>query len=147
MKLNIGVLAYFLKSIEMIRDFKPVRVKVTARETEFEGDMLLATVFNGVSVGGMKIALRSRGNDGLLDFMLLKAGHFTEVGPALLKLLRGDEQALEDPSVLYFQTDDVTIEASEPIPSDVDGEKGPELPVRIQCIKDGITVLGVKGHL
>ncbi len=147
MKTNIGVLAYFLKSIEMIRDFKPVRVKVTSKEKEFEGEMLLATVFNGISVGGMRLALRSHGNDGLLDLMLLKAGHFTEIGPALLKLLRGDEQALLDPSVLYIQTDDVTIESWEPIPSDIDGEKGPAMPVRIQCIKDGLTVLGVKGHL
>ncbi len=147
MKLNIGKLAYFIKSIEMIRDLKPVRVKVTSKEKEFEGDMLLTTVFNGISVGGMRLALRSRGNDGLLDVMLIKAGHLTNLGPTLVRLLRGDEQALNEPSILYFQTDDVTIEAEERIPSDVDGEKGPELPVHIQCIKGGLTVLGVKGHL
>ena len=50
-------------------------------------------------------------------------------------------------SVYFIQTDDCTIESAEPIPSDIDGEKGPAMPVRIQCIKDGISVLGVKGSL
>lgn len=147
LKTNMGILAYFIKSVEMIRDFKPVRVKVTTRDDHFEGDMLLCTVFNGISVGGMRLALKSRGNDGLLDMILLKSGNLAEIGPTILKVLRGDERALSDPSVYFIQTDDCTIESVEPIPSDIDGEKGPDMPVRIRCIRDGITVLGVNGSL
>ena len=147
LKTNMGILAYFIKSVEMIREVKPVRVKVTTRDDQFEGDMLLCTVFNGISVGGMRLALKSRGNDGVLDMILLKSGNLTELGPTILKVLRGDEKALSDASVYFIQTDDCTIESAEPIPSDIDGEKGPAMPVRIQCIKDGISVLGVKGSL
>lgn len=147
LKTNIGILAYFIKSVEKLRDFKPVRVKVRTGEDHYEGDMLLCTVFNGVSVGNMRLALKAHGNDGKLDLILLKAGHLGEIGPTILRVLRGDEKALYDPSLYYIQTDDVTIESAEPIPSDIDGEKGPELPVRIQCIKGAITVLGVRGSI
>ncbi|MDU5650642.1 MAG: lipid kinase, partial [Clostridium perfringens] len=29
------------------------------------------------------------------------------------------------------------------IVTDIDGERGPDFPLRVQCIKDGIQVLGI----
>lgn len=147
LKTSIGYLAYVLKSFEVMRELRTVKVRITAKEAQYEGDMLFCTVFNGISVGRMKLAMESRGNDGLLDVIVLKTTQITELGPTLIKILRGDESALADPGVLFFQTKDVTIESLEPIPTDVDGEKGPELPVRIECASNRLTVLGVSAHL
>ena len=130
-----------------MRELRTVKVRITAKEAQYEGDMLFCTVFNGISVGRMKLAMESRGNDGLLDVIVLKTTQITELGSTLIKILRGDESALADPGVLFFQTKDVTIESLEPIPTDVDGEKGPELPVRIECASNRLTVLGVSAHL
>lgn len=147
LKNSIGIMAYFLKTFEKMRDFRPVPVKLSSKEGSYEGDMILCTVFNGVSVGGMRLALQSRANDGLLDVILLKNTGLNEFGPTILKLLRGDESALSDPSLVHFKTADLTIESAERVPTDLDGEKGPDLPVRIQCIPNGLTVLGVKSSL
>ena len=35
------------------------------------------------------------------------------------------------------------IESSEDIVTDIDGERGPDFPLRIQCIEKGIKVLGI----
>jgi diacylglycerol kinase family enzyme len=44
---------------------------------------------------------------------------------------------------MYFKTDKVTIECHEDIVTDIDGERGPDFPLVIECIKSGIEVLGV----
>lgn len=147
LKNAMGVQAYFLKSLEMIRDFRQVRVRLYSREYEYDGSMFILTAFNGVSIGNLKIAHRSRGNDGLFDVIMLNGQTLAEFTPAVVKLIRGDESALEDPGIVWFQTEELVIETAEPVPSDVDGEKGPDFPVRLKCIKDGIRILGVTSSL
>ena len=46
--------------------------------------------------------------------------------------------------VLEIAEDDLYIESQEDIVTDIDGEKGPDFPLRIQCIKGGIKLLGIK---
>lgn len=147
LKNSIGILAYFLKSVEMLRDFRSVKVRITANGRVIEDDMLLLMVFNGVYVGNMRIALKARGNDGLLDVMVFKGKSLNALVPSILRLIRGDESTLKDSQILWFQTDELTVVPQEPIPSDVDGEKGPEFPVHIRCIPDAIRVLGVSGRI
>ncbi|MFZ2258395.1 MAG: YegS/Rv2252/BmrU family lipid kinase [Clostridiaceae bacterium] len=147
LKNAMGVQAYFLKSLEMIRDFRQVRVKLTSKEFQYDDNMFILTAFNGVSIGNLKVAHKSRGNDGLFDVIMLNGQNLAEFTPAVIKLIRGDESALKDPGVVWFQTDELTIETDESVPSDVDGEKGPDFPVKLRCIKDGVRILGVKNSL
>ena len=50
---------------------------------------------------------------------------------------------MDDPRVEYVKTKELLIESTEGIVTDIDGEKGPDFPLRVSCIKDGIEVLGV----
>ena len=50
---------------------------------------------------------------------------------------------LDSEKAIYFKTNDVLIESDEDIVTDIDGEKGPGFPLRIECIKGGIKVLGI----
>ncbi|PKK39063.1 Transcription regulator [Clostridiaceae bacterium JG1575] len=147
LKNSIGWLAYFLKSIEKIRDLRPNHVRLKSKEFSYEGDMLMLLVFNGNSAGGMKVALKSRGNDGVLDVLMLKGGNWTESVPAVVRLLRGDMTVLNDPALVWFQTDHLVVEAASEVPTDIDGEKGPSFPVDIRCERAGMQVLGVRGTL
>lgn len=51
---------------------------------------------------------------------------------------------LDSDKVVYFKTDDLYIESPEDIVTDIDGERGPDFPLRVQCIKGGIKLLGIK---
>ncbi|WP_313119555.1 YegS/Rv2252/BmrU family lipid kinase [Proteiniclasticum ruminis] len=142
LKNAIGKLAYYIKGLEQIPTFRKIPVKFKSEEKTYDGDMYALLVFNGRTAGNLDFAYKSKANDGLLDVILIKAS-FKEIVPLLAKMLRGDH--LEDPvGLLYFQTKELFIETTdELIVSDIDGERGPDFPLHIQCIQGGIEVLGV----
>lgn len=143
LKNAIGKLAYYIKGFEQIPSFRKIPVKVTSKDGNFDGDMYALLVFNGRTAGNMDFAYKSKADDGLLDVILIKA-NFKDLVAALPRLIRGDH--LEGPvnGLLYFQTNELTIETTdELIVSDIDGERGPDFPLHIECINQGITILGI----
>ncbi|SFU47098.1 lipid kinase, YegS/Rv2252/BmrU family [Clostridium sp. DSM 8431] len=142
LKNTIGKLAYYLKGIEEIPNFRKLKVKLTSKDMIYDGEMYLVLVFNGQTAGSFKLANRADVADGMLDVIMIKAVAIREILPLLISILKGEH--LDSDKVLYFKTDDVLIESTEDIVTDIDGERGPDFPLHIQCIKDGIKVLGIK---
>lgn len=142
LKNTMGKIAYYLKGIEEIPNFRKLKIKISAKECSYDGEMYLLLVFNGKSAGNLNLATEAEITDGKLDVIVFKAIQLIELLPLLIKLLRGEH--LDSDKVVYFRTDDVYIESSEDIVTDIDGERGPDFPLRIQCIKGGIKLLGIK---
>ena len=104
--------------------------------------MYLMLVFNGKTAGNFNLATQAEVVDGKLDVIIFKAVPIIELIPLFIKVLKGEH--LDSDKVVYFKTDDLYIESDEDIVTDIDGEKGPDFPLRIQCIKGGIKLLGIK---
>lgn len=141
LKNTIGKLAYYIKGLEEIPNFRKLKVKVTSEEYNYDGNMYLMLVFNGKTAGNLNLATRSDVQDGMLDIIIFKAVQVIELLPLFLKVLRGEH--LDSNKVVYFKSDRVKIECNEDIVTDIDGEKGPDYPLDIRCIKNGIEVLGI----
>jgi len=142
LKNTIGKLAYYLKGIEELPNFRKLKVKLSSKECDYEGEMYLLLVFNGKTAGSLNLAYEAEITDGKLDVIMFKAIQVMELLPLFIKLLKGEH--LDSDKVVYFKTDDVYIESPEDIVTDIDGERGPDFPLRIQCIKGGIKLLGIK---
>lgn len=142
LKNTIGKLAYYLKGIEELPNFRRLKVKIKSKEVSFKGEMYFLLVFNGKTAGNFNLAAKSDATDGLLDVIIFKAIPIYELIPLFIKVLRGEH--LESENVMYFKTDNLFIECDENIVTDIDGEKGPEFPLEIKCIKGGLKFLGVK---
>ncbi|TGY40985.1 YegS/Rv2252/BmrU family lipid kinase [Clostridium sartagoforme] len=142
LKNTIGKLAYYLKGLEELPNFRKLKIKIKSKEMEFEGHMYFMLVFNGQTAGNFKLASRAEATDGLLDVIIFKAIPIIELIPLFVKVLRGEH--LDSDNVIYFKTDNLCIESPEDIVTDIDGEKGPDFPLNIKCIKGGLKVLGVK---
>ena len=142
LKNTIGKLAYYLKGIEELPNFRKLNVNIMSKEVEFHGEMYLLLVFNGKTAGNFNLATRADATDGQLDIIMFKAVPIYELLPLFIKVLKGDH--LDSDKVLYFKTDYLRIECNEDIVTDIDGEKGPDFPLEIKCIKGGIKILGVK---
>ena len=104
--------------------------------------MYLLLVFNGKTAGNFNLATEAEITDGKLDVIIFKAIQIIELLPLFIRLLKGEH--LDSDKVVYFKTDDLYIESLEDIVTDIDGERGPDFPLRIKCIKGGIKVLGIK---
>ena len=141
LKNTLGKLAYYLKGIDEIKNFRKLKVKLTSNEYNYEGYMYLMLMFNGKTAGNLNIASRSDVEDGKLDIVLFKPVPIIEVLPLFLKVLRGEH--LDSKKVIYFKTDSLLVECEEDIVTDIDGEKGPDFPLQVKCIKGGLKVLGI----
>ena len=98
-------------------------------------------VFNGQTAGNFKLATEAEVDDGKLDVIIVKAVNIIELLPLFIKMLKGEH--LEDNGVIYFKTNKLHIKCNEDIVTDIDGEKGPDFPIDIECVKGGIKLLGI----
>lgn len=143
LKNTMGKLAYYVKGLEQLPYLRKIHIKVKSKEVTFDGDMYLMLVFNGQTAGNFKLAYKAEVDDGYLDVLIIKAGMLKDMIALFIKMLRGEH--LEDVSgLLYFKTESLEIECHDNIVTDIDGERGPEFPLKIQCEKGGLTVLGIK---
>jgi diacylglycerol kinase family enzyme len=65
--------------------------------------------------------------------------------PVFINVLKSEHlDKLNEEEILYFKTKEIYIECMDKLITDIDGEKGPDFPLHIQCIEEGIKLLGVK---
>lgn len=132
-KNNLGVLAYYLKGIEELPNLKPINVKVTAKDIDFDNEIYFMLIMNGKSAGGFKkIAPLSSLSDGLLDVFIFKKCPSYELVPLMLKVVNGEH--FNSPHVIYFQTDELVVDCDNEVGTDLDGEKGSDFPLNIKVV-------------
>ncbi|WP_123054783.1 YegS/Rv2252/BmrU family lipid kinase [Clostridium sp. JN-1] len=141
LKNTMGKLAYYVKGIEQLPNLRKLKVKVTSKEQVFDGYMYLMLVFNGQTAGNLRLAYKAEADDGLLDVLIVRGGMMKDIISLFIKMLKGEH--LEDAAgLVYFKTNKLEIECHEDIVTDIDGEKGPDFPLVIECIKEGFEILG-----
>ena len=143
LKNTIGKLAYYVKGIEQLPNFKKLKIKVTSDEVLYDGDMYLMLVFNGQTAGSLRFAYNAKVDDGLLDVIIIKAGIMKNILNVFIKMLR-NEHIENVEGIVYFKTSKLEIECYEDIVTDIDGERGPDFPLLITCEKGGISIIGSK---
>lgn len=130
LKNTLGVLAYYIKGIEELPKLKPVQIVLESSNRNFEGEIFFALIMNGKSAGGFrKLAPMSDVQDGMFDVLIFKKCPLLEIMPLLIKVWNGEHP--NSPYIEYFQAEKLTITTDDKISSDLDGELGPELPLKI----------------
>ena len=82
-------------------------------------------------------------DDGYLDVIIFKAMPIPKSIPVLLDIIKGLPLDKHD-EIIYFKTDELYVDCSDDIVTDIDGERGPDFPLNIKCMKNGIQILGIK---
>ncbi len=139
LKASFGRFAYFLRGAQVLTNVNPLNVKITTSDNVYEETTYLILILNGDRAGGIKLAPLSTMNDGTFDLVLFKAVSYPSATAALLKVLNGNH--INDESVIYLQSDSFKIECeNESCDTDIDGEKGPSLPLDIQVMKNKLQI-------
>jgi len=132
-KSTLGIISYYLRGVTEIPNLRPFTVNISSEEYTSEDRIYFMLVMNGRSAGGFKrIAPMAEINDGLLDVMLFKEMPILELAPLLINVMTGQHH--ENKNVVFFQTKKLRVESSQPIGTDIDGEKGSEFPLDIEVL-------------
>ena len=144
LKTAFGPVAYWISAMKDIPSLnKSEHIIIHNGDETIETEAVMFFVSNTSSVGGFRnLMSQADVTDGLLDVMLLKKIEMTEIMPLFGKIIVGDH--INSDKVIYFQATDFSIEAPEAestITLDLDGEKGPSLPIRISCVPRAINLV------
>ena len=144
LKTAFGPVAYWISAMKDIPSLNnSEHIIIHNGDETIETDAVMFFVSNTSSVGGFRnLMSQADVTDGLLDVMILKKIEKNEIMPLFGKILVGDH--INSDKVIYFQATDFSIEAPEAenkITLDLDGEKGPSLPIRISCVPRAINLV------
>ena len=144
LKTALGPVAYWISAMKDIPSLNSSQhILIHNGDETIDTDAVMFFVSNTSSVGGFRnLMSRADVTDGLLDVMVLKKMERSEIMPLFGKIIVGDH--INSDKVIYFQATDFSIEAPDAestITLDLDGEKGPSLPIRISCVPRAINLV------
>ncbi|AWI02996.1 YegS/Rv2252/BmrU family lipid kinase [Clostridium drakei] len=142
LKNTIGKLAYYIKALEQLPSLRKLKIRVSSENDVFDDYMYLMLVFNGQTAGNLKFAYKAEVDDGMLDVIIIKAGMIKDMISLFIKMFKGEHLEGTE-GLVYFKSNRIEIECHENIVTDIDGERGPDFPLVIECIKGGIEILGI----
>ncbi len=139
LKQSIGKLAYYVQGAKVISNVSPLSVTITTNDMIIKEKTYLILVLNSDRAGGFKLAPLSAMNDGSFDLVLFRAKSYQAATTALIKVLNGNH--INDDSVIYLQGNQFLIECEEGTSeTDIDGEKGPSLPLDIKVMENKLKI-------
>ncbi len=118
----IGDLIYLVAILRcMIDGIATPELSIVAGGLEWRGPVTLANVSNGPWIGGMfHIAPMARNDDGRLELLIVDPVSRRRICLLLPKLTRGQHMSAQE--ITHASVRQVTVAASAPIPSHLDGE-------------------------
>ena len=136
----LGPMAYYLKGLEELGKLEASQITIQCAEQNFIGEIFFMLILNGRSAGGFsKLGARASVNDGQLDVLVFKKCSLVDLATVFIDCLYG--RHLHNKHILSFQTTNMRIESLKPLATDLDGEKGPQLPLEIGILPRKIKIL------
>ena len=136
-KHRIGKLAYIIEGVREVVSMHAVPLEIDADGERFDLRSLMVLIFNGETAGGFPLARRSSIRDGLLDCILLEKRDIFRSTLAMGQYLLGGNPKI----VRHLQARKIEIRSTVNEPTDVDGQRGAEFPLHIECVAGGVRVI------
>lgn len=133
LKNTFGKMAYYLKGLGELPNFRALPMKITADGHVIDEDVFLFLVMNSGTVGGFpRLVPYAQIDDGKLDLLVVNKCNLPELMSLFISFLKGIHH--NSKHVTYLQAKQITIECGEHLESDLDGELGPRLPLHIEVV-------------
>lgn len=139
-KTRLGFLAYLKEGIKELASNTAHPLTITYDGEIWEGSSPLFVAALTNSVGGFeKLAPAAAVDDGLLHCFIIKDLNLLNTVTVSISLLLGNLRNHKD--VIYFTAKQVEVRSTDPVLTNVDGEAGPPLPIRLSTIPRHIQVI------
>ncbi|MBR4152427.1 MAG: YegS/Rv2252/BmrU family lipid kinase [Selenomonadaceae bacterium] len=138
----LGKSAYYLRGLGELKNFKTVPFEIIADGENFSVDAFLFLILNSPSVAGFKkVSDSAQIDDGKLDLLALKSCSPPALVSLAKKILAG-ESIQFDENIFKLQAETFEIKSATELTSDLDGEVGDKLPLKVETIKHAINFFG-----
>lgn len=134
LKNTFGKLAYYVQGLKTLPQFKALDMVIRTEAEEIREKAFLFLIVNSSVVASFKNAARQASvQDGKLDLLLVKQCGIGELMTLTAELLAGkDVSGCKE--VVYRQAASFEVSCDTELVSDLDGELGPRLPLKIETI-------------
>ena len=134
LKNTFGKLAYYVQGLKTLPQFKALDVTIRTEDEEIREKAFLFLIVNSSVVASFKNAAKLASvQDGKLDLLLVKQCNIAELMTLTAELLAGKDVTGRK-EVIYRQAANFEVSCDTELVSDLDGELGPKLPLKIETI-------------
>jgi len=145
-----GKLAYYFEGLGQLGGLKPLSVRITNSEESKTEEIFFAIVLNSAGTGGFgNLVSDALINDGLFEFVALRACPMVDMAVLALKVLNRD--FLNESNIIYFRDKYIKIEPLFKdelfMKLDTDGEHGGKLPAEIKNIPGALKIFAPKNFV
>lgn len=134
----IGKIAYYIRGIGEVPNFRALPLHIEADGSEYDVHAYFFVIVNSGTAGGLKnVAPLARLDDGKLDLIVVKKCSIPSFVALAKDVVSGNVRP-DDPNLLYVQAKKITVDAGEAVEGDLDGEKGPSLPMTVETLHHAI---------
>ncbi len=140
LKHAMGKMAYYLRGIGEIPKLHTLHLHIDADGEKIETGAYLFVIVNSSVAGSMQnVAADAKIDDGKLDLLVARDSGITEFMALAKDVVSGNIKP-DEKNLLHIQAKSFIVEADEPAESDLDGERGPALPLRVDTIQRAIRI-------
>lgn len=140
LKHAMGKMAYYLRGIGEIPKLHTLHLHIDADGKKIETGAYLFVIVNSSVAGSMQnVAADAKIDDGKLDLLVARDSGITEFMALAKDVVSGNIKP-DEKNLLHIQAKSFVVEADEPAESDLDGERGPALPLHVDTIQRAIRI-------
>ena len=140
LKFMMGPLAYYLKPFTELSNIKAYAIEVELDDKVYKENVYMFLLLNGKSVGNFTNFIDMANiSDGVMELVLIKESNTLEIANLFFSIIKGEDITAHE-NILVLRGNKFKIKTAEDMPISIDGEKGPESPLKIDVLKEGIEV-------
>lgn len=132
----IGKLAYLRTGMIDLLDLHHIPLTLRYNGEELKVDAAMFLTFNGNSAGQFKLAPQSNIEDGKLDILILDYDNRVRTCWNMMNYLINRESG----AVRHLQCDRIELDCNIDEHTDIDGQPGPRMPLRIECLAGALKI-------
>lgn len=145
-KAKLGPLAYYIEGILAIPELfnTSIPLTLTIDGTIYRDNAILFLVSNSKNIGGSDLlASKADMQDGYFDIIIFKKCQITDMIALSKDILLNKH--LDSPFIRFLHAKSIDISSSIELPEvDIDGEKGPHLPIHIDVLEKAVSIITPK---
>ena len=137
-KKQFGKLAYLKPGLDDLKTMQALPIHIEVNGERYDSEIFILLAFNGITAGRFRLTRNSKVDDGLMDVVVLESRNskILTYSDMLRYLLGGNPEAVH-----HFRCSELNISSPMQPITDVDGERGPDLPLHVTCLPGALKIV------